>query len=95
MLLVDYGAFDVQNCSYNFILHYLSLSQNKVLRVFDFFFQTLDVVVELKGASEDKVSLTPQRFVLVIDVSGSMGDPVFADDDLSLLDRMKVSLFQF
>ncbi|CAK8692455.1 unnamed protein product [Clavelina lepadiformis] len=49
----------------------------------------VDVVMEL--SADDKVHLTdiPQRYVLVIDVSGSMCSTPVEDDPRSLLDRVK------
>ena len=46
--------------------------------------------MELKVRNTSQDTSSPQRFTLVIDVSGSMGNPIREGDPCTLLDRVKV-----
>ena len=46
--------------------------------------------MKLKGSDKNLAALVPQRFVLVIDVSGSMNEPIVVGDHFSLLKRIQV-----
>lgn len=56
-------------------------------------FQKLDVVVELERRKTTVDIKVPQRFTLVIDVSGSMSQPVNEYDHRTLMERVKVRFF--